>query len=437
MNAYNARNMFGLAVILFVTAACSSARPLMPAPNVYQGQTAEQVFGEVPEDWRQSRMKLAYATDRKPRENEDGSFGYGSGRSASLAFGTALIEIDGNPPWGEFTASSLDRNRSNELKMYMGEISEAGRLPPTPHPASFIDGKIQIDPDRLAKAREIEAKMNAEVSRLLSETPRNEVLIYIHGYNNGFIDAAYDLAEIWHFLGRKHLPILYTWPAGHEGISGMRGYNYDRESGEFTIYHLKQFLKSLGRMEEIEKIHIIAHSRGTDVLTSALREVFLEIRSEGKDPEEELRIANVVLAAPDLDYEVVLQRVVAEFLEADVGQATIYTSPGDKAIRISEWLYGSVARIGSMESDVVKSKLTEKQMAAVRDNSSIEMIEFIGKSDLVGHGYFSSSTAVSSDLITLINTGAEAGSPERPLVQKGAIYWVIDDGYPQVGLNSD
>lgn len=437
MNTCNTRNILGLAIILMVTVACSSARSLMPSPNLYQDQSTEQVFGEVPQDWRQSRMKILYATDRVPRDNKDGSFGYGSGRSASLAFGTALIEIDDNPSWGEFTALSLESVRTKKLTMHMGDISEAFRLPPTPHPASVIDGKIQFNPDRVADAREVEAKMHAVVSQMLAETPRKEVVIYIHGYNNDFDDAALNLAEIWHFLGRKHLPVLYTWPAGHEGISGMRGYNYDRESGEFTIYHLKQFLKSLGRMDEIEKIHIIAHSRGTDVLVSALREVFLEIRTEGKDPEKELRIANVVLAAPDMDYQVVLQRVVAEYLESGVGQATVYTSPADKAIKISEWLYGSIARLGHLESDVVKSELTEKQMATIKDNSSIQFIEFIGKGDAVGHGYFSSSAAVSSDLITLINTGARAGSPERPLVQKSAIYWVIDDGYPFIDSATD
>ena len=103
MSTCNAKNIFGLTVILMVTVACSSARPLMPAPNVYRGQTAEQVFGDVPKDWHQSQMKLMYATDREPRENEDGSFGYGSGRSASLAFGTAVIEIKGDPSWEEFS----------------------------------------------------------------------------------------------------------------------------------------------------------------------------------------------------------------------------------------------------------------------------------------------------------------------------------------------
>ena len=36
------------------------------------------------------------------------------------------------------------------------------------------------------------------------------------------------IAELWHFLGRQGVPILYTWPAG---FGGLRGYTRDRESG--------------------------------------------------------------------------------------------------------------------------------------------------------------------------------------------------------------
>jgi esterase/lipase superfamily enzyme len=417
--------------------ACSSARPLMPAPNIYQGQTADQVFADTPEDWHKSQMEIMYATDRIPRDNKDGSFGYGSGRSASLAFGTAIVEIKGQPSWNEFTQLSLEINRPNKLIMQMGEISEKSRLPPTPHPASYVDGKIVFKPEREAEAREVEAMMHAGIKKQLAEAPRKEVIIYIHGYNNDFTDAAYQLAELWHFLGRKHVPILYTWPAGHEGISGLRGYNYDRESSEFTIYHLKQFLKSLGTIDEIEKIHIIAHSRGTDVLVNALREVFLETMAGGKDPNKELRIANVILAAPDIDYEVMLQRVVSEHSAASVGQGTVYTSPSDKAIRISEWLYGSLARLGHIGSADVKSSLTETQMKNIEENASMNFIEFTGKSDKVGHGYFSSNRAVSSDLITMINTGAKPGSAQRPLIRMGPVYWVIEDGYPFIESTTD
>ena len=129
--------------------------------------------------------------------------------------------------------------------------------------------------------------------------------------------------------------------------------------------------------------------------------------------------------------------MVAEHVVAGVTQATVYTSPSDKAILVSEWLYGSLARIGHLESDKIESRLTDEQMEFIRENSSIQFIEFTGKSDVFGHSYFASSGAASSDLITLINTGARAGSPKRPLTRKSAIYWVMEDGYPFIGPTED
>ena len=66
--------------------------------------------------------------------------------------------------------------------------------------------------------------------------------MFVHGFNNDFDDAAFTLAEMWHYLGREQVPLLYTWPAGRGGPSG---YIYDRESGEFTVYHLKRLIRAL------------------------------------------------------------------------------------------------------------------------------------------------------------------------------------------------
>ena len=80
------------------------------------------------------------------------------------------------------------------------------------------------------------------------------------------------MAELWHFLGREGLPIIYTWPAGYPGIFG---YTYDRESSEFTVFHLKQAIRWLAKLPEVENIHLLAHSRGTDVTVSAVRELVI------------------------------------------------------------------------------------------------------------------------------------------------------------------
>jgi esterase/lipase superfamily enzyme len=71
---------------------------------------------------------------------------------------------------------------------------------------------------------------------------------------------------------------------------------------------LKQFLRILASTPELEHIHLIAHSRGTDVATTALRELVIETRAVGREARAFAKLSNVVLAAADLDMEVVSWR---------------------------------------------------------------------------------------------------------------------------------
>ena len=60
------------------------------------------------------------------------------------------------------------------------------------------------------------------------------------------------------------------------------------------------------------------------------------------------------------------------------------------------------------------------------------------KTGALGHSYYHSNPAVSSDLILLLRYGARAGSPDRPLKQITPTYWVLDDeDYPFAGTPSE
>jgi esterase/lipase superfamily enzyme len=250
------------------------------------------------------------------------------------------------------------------------------------------------------------------------------VVIFVHGYNNGFADAAFTLAELWHFLGRETVPLLYTWPAGH---GGPTGYAYDRESGEFTVYHLKGLLRVLAAEPEIERVHIVAHSRGTDVATSALRELFIESRAAGRDARTEYRIANLVLAAPDLDVEVIGQRLVAEEMDGMVGRVTVYTSAGDKALAAARNLFGSALRLGAVSG----GDIPEGGRAQLLKVNNLAFVETRGRTGFLGHGYFHSHEGASSDVVLVIRydraPGAEHGRPLEPVDTR---FWSLDDAYP-------
>jgi esterase/lipase superfamily enzyme len=202
-----------LTLFVVVALAGCKSRELMPTPNLYVGSDRDPLADVVPV-YRTSSVELLYVTDRQPEEARDGSLEYGYGRSASGAFGTCVVEIGKDVPWDTLVENSRVKKRTVKLPLEIVSISELGRMPGTPLPLEEIGGKLVDDPAALAQTREVAGRLRGELKRRLDLTPRKEAFIFIHGYHNTFEDAAFTLAEMWHFLGREGVPILYTWPAG-------------------------------------------------------------------------------------------------------------------------------------------------------------------------------------------------------------------------------
>ncbi len=364
-------------------------------------------------------------TDRAPETDEEGNLTYGFNRSNSLAVGTTVVDLGHNATWEELVAASLTLTRFGKFELRTVSTTEFARLPPTPMPYQVIDGQVVEDPDAVAALEASTARMRAEVVRRLALTPRKDVFLYVHGYHNTFEDAAFALAELWHFFGREGLPIIYTWPAGYPGFFG---YTYDRESSEFTVFHLKQVIRWLSEQPEIENIHLIAHSRGTDVTVSAFRELVIWARGAGVSARDRFKIANLVAAAPDIDVQVLNQRIAAERLALEVDQATLYSSPNDEAIGIAETLFASPrGRLGTISI----SELTEEERARMKATAArVTVVNFEGESTGYGHDYFRTNPAVSSDLVLMLRYGFKPGEAGRPLEHIGLNFWRVPPGYP-------
>jgi esterase/lipase superfamily enzyme len=412
-----------LLILLTLLLTGCAGRALMPTPNLYSAGGGEP-FAETPPAWRSTRVDLLYATDRVPETDSTGRLVYGHGRSRSLAFGSAMVEIGDGSNWAALDADSRRRKRGQAWPLRMGSLRELGRFVETPYPFTVQDGRIVANAAVLAEQAGAEDALRREVARRLSAAPTKELLIYVHGYNNGFDDAALTLAELWHFTGRTGVPLLYTWPAGHGGLSG---YAYDRESGEFTIFHLKQLLRALAELPELEGIHLLSHSRGTDVAVSAERELVIEARAAGVDPRARYRIANLILAAPDIDVDVLGQRVIAERIGEGTEQVTIYASRKDKAIGLAEALFGSALRLGRASA----GRLPATVASRFEDAGNVAMVESRSAGGLIGHGYFHSDPATSSDLILVLRDRRPPGAAHgRPLTPVDVNIWALDEGYP-------
>ena len=418
---------------ILVLVACHGPRVLMPTPNVYVGDTDHEVYTGLPDELKNTEVPLFYITDRVPEKDKNGNLKYGYLRSPSLAFGSTVVDLGEEISWEQLLEASRAGKRLKDVKMKVRSLTEITRGPNAPIPYTEIDDIIVEDPKFVAKRAAATEVFREVVVQQLALTPRKEVFIFVHGYHNGFDDAAFAMAELWHFLGRIGVPIVYTWPAGHPGIFS---YTYDRESSEFTVFHLRQVIELIASFPEVEKINLIGHSRGTDVVVSAVRELSIKARAQGLTPRKEYKLHNLMLAAPDLDAQVAGQRLIGDHMAWSADRVTIYTSPADKAIGWADKLFASPkGRIGNLE---VETLTVESKAAIDGGNANFSIINFMSSTDKsdsnadkFGHSYFRNAPTVSSDVILMLRDDLDPGDPGRPLENLGHKFWRVPPGYPK------
>jgi len=412
-------------LVIFLGAGCATPS-LMPTPNLY-GRTSDNPFADVPPAFRTSTVDVLYLTDRVPDGNPAKDPQYGYRRSRSLAFGMTTVCIGKEMTWNDLVTVSRSAERPRRVPMSTVETREVGRFPPVPTREIEHDGQWVESPESVDARLAAEARLKALLAERLALTPKKEVYVFIHGTGSDFSSPMYVMAGLWHFMGRCGVPAVYTWPSSGSG-SSLGGYDYDRESSEFTVYHFKQFLRLLAACPGLEKVHIIAHSRGTDIVLAAIRELNIEIRASGGNTRKVLKLGCVVLAAADIDLEVSTQRVSAERLMRVPEQMVLYVSPTDLRLRLANFFFASKDRLG--QSHV--GDRTPQRAELLKNLPDIQFIDVrVAGSGSGSHFYFCDHPAISSDLILLLRDnrgpGAEKG---RPLADEAGGLWRIDQDYP-------
>ena len=378
--------MIALAVLM----ACAGPRPL---PILGGAIPSDVAHPKAPGD----QAEVFFITDRSVRTDAARRATYSSGRDAAMSFGRAVLTVE-NP----------QRPRILGLR-------ETLRFPATPLPFSQRDGRVIPDQQAQADYSAIGRAMQAELGRALREGNRRDVLLYVHGFHSQFGTNLQTTIGLWHATDQTTLPLAFSWPSGNPGALG---YFKDRESGEFSIFHFKQTLRLLAGTPGVRRIHIIAHSRGSDVATTALRELVIETRAAGREPREALKIENLILAAPDLDFSVVRQRLIAERFGPAFGRITVYMNPQDGALGLAQILMAGT-RFGRLSYDQLHE--TERRIF-----TQIGNVHFINVSAVIGqssHSYFRKNPEVLADISQVITTGAPPDSPQRNLESVDANFW--------------
>lgn len=335
------------------TATPGSATPAVTVPEEPDEESLEY-----------HTVDVYYGTDRKPTANttENERYGPERNREGPMEYGRTTISIPRH-----HTIGVVERP-----KWYRLEFSEDPRKHVTILELEKMDG----------------GSFFSEVGVTAGDRQKNEALLFIHGFNVPFDDAIRRTGQIAFDLDFGGVALAFSWPSQ----GSLRSYTVDEANAEWAIPHLTQFLMDLQEKTEIEKIHVIAHSMGTRVLSYAL--------ANAKDEGFDLDLNNVILAAPDIDVDVFKDQILPKISDAS-DTLTMYASSDDTALKVSQTIHG-VARLGLSGDHILVTPGMDTINASGIDTS------------MIGHGYYGSAKVVVTDIFNLIIKGLEP--PKRKLV---------------------
>lgn len=320
-------------------------------------------------------VEVFYATDRQPEQDAKQNMWYGKGRNRQgpVEYGRTEVSIPLN-----HTMGIIERPQWYKL-----EFSED----PKKHVMVLKLDKMAAEP------------FFAQVKSTAGGKPLNEGLLFIHGFNVPFDQAIRRTAQISYDLAFGGVALTYSWPS--QGV--VTDYTVDEDNVQWAIPHLAKFLVDLQEKTKLAKIHVIAHSMGTRLLTNAL--------AQARDANLKLKLNNVILAAPDIDAEVFKEQILPK-IRGSAQRLTMYASSGDAALKASQEIHGN-DRLGLSGNNLTVLDGMDTVNASQIDTS------------LLGHNYYGSQKVVMEDILGLIIRGLEP--PQRKLILGKIGEWDFKD----------
>jgi len=274
------------------------------------------------------------------------------------------------------------RSKTLSFASYEVSIPNAREPGSIKWPSGLVDPDTDFaiaDQDQLASITALKTQVERTFLEpgAVGKDGKREVTVFIHGFNTNFAEALYRVAQIRHDYRQKAPMVLYSWPSA----ANPRLYVYDRDSVLFARNGLAELLNGLAR-SRVDKISLVAHSMGANLLMETLRQIYQDSNSPVP-----AKIVSVVLISPDIDIDLFNQQVST--LEPLPEQFVVLGSGKDKALRFLRFLAGKPSRVGN---NVDPDRVEDDRITVYN------LTEFAGGQGL-GHFILADSAA----LIELIN----------------------------------
>jgi esterase/lipase superfamily enzyme len=327
-----------------------------------------------------------------------------------------LVPVHAQPPGTDLVNMLVVTTRSEDPEpgvMFSGERGDH---------ISFADIAVSIPQNRVAGEVQWPAEQTPDPSRefttvsarvltkgqaigafdsRIRKTPKRQVLLFVHGFNTKFEEAVYRFAQIAHDSDASITPVLFTWPSR----GNLLQYGYDHESANFSRDALENVLQFLSRDPNVGEISILAHSMGNWVTLEALRQ--MAIRNKGLPA----KIKNIMLAAPDVDFDVFRRQILA--MDAKPSLFTVFISRDDEALAVSRRVWGNKPRLGAVDTQTepYRDQLDRERITVV-DLTNVD------SPDRLGHGKFAQSPEVVRSIGARLASGQSLSDGHAGVGQK-------------------
>lgn len=337
----------------------------------YDGDSTSQ------RDFKSGHYLVWYGTNRLPRDPNNPKQGYSADRDQTVHFGKCLVYVPKSHKIGSL-GSALWR-----------------RL------LTFSDDRL-----RLQETTELPADIFwRQVHSHLSHVPvaDRQAVVFVHGYNVSFADAALRAAQIGFDLSINGSMAFFSWPS--QGTVG--GYPDDEATIEASEGAITDFMVDFARKSGADTVHIIAHSMGNRGVLRAVSRI-----AQSAQLRSQVMFGQVILAAADVDADSFRQLSTAYARVA--ARTTMYVSASDKALAGSRWLHG-YPRAGISPPVCIVPGI---------DTINVTNVDM----SLLGHGYVGEVREVLQDIHRLINS---TDPPDRRFglryrrTERGERYWEI------------
>jgi esterase/lipase superfamily enzyme len=316
-------------------------------------------------------VRVLFATDRRVETRRPLAFGTEAADGNQISYGTCFVSVPRDHRMGELEGPSI------------------WRLQFRPDPEHHVVV--------LSKELADQARFFDDVRHLAERSDERDALVFVHGFNVEFDDAARRTAQLAYDLGFKGPAITFSWPSQ----ATLLGYNRDARNVELSTDSLRMVLSDLSKKANV-RIHVIAHSMGNRALIGALSKL-----------DSDVTIRQIALIAPDIDAE--LFRRLARSFPSSVGPITLYASSRDAALLAAESFAG-YPRAGQGGQNIVVTPGIDTVDASSVDTSLTGL----------GHSYYADASQILSDLFAFFQ-----GKPAskrfglRAAQGKDGPYWIF------------